>query len=577
MKTARLPLIVLLVLLAGTAGLMLGPMHDETATVDETTFMGGGYAYFKTGSCKMAEENPIFVQMLVGAPLLAYDVRVSEQARALMEQRAFYPVGWRWDNSPTQFGQLFPRGVNWYHYGMPESQLFGKLLVYDPQNDAERLMFAARLAPMLFTLATAILVFFWARQLAGDAWAGALAAALWALNPLALAYGHLAITEPGLTLGVVGTVWWFAKTARQPTLRNMFVLGAATAFTVEMKFLGLMLLPSFAVLGALLWWRGRNDRQKPALATQSLPDWIKRLALLAGGFWTMILIAHFPHWSPPPPIDTVQADALRVPGWFQALRPVLIPGDFFKAITLKLMHNKAGHESYLLGDWSQRGWWYYYPVAVLFKTPVPLLALTLAAAVVLVRKWRTAEFVRLVPWCVAALYLGLSLTSEIDIGVRHVLPLYPLLAVGVADVVMRGGRNWRIAGLAVSVWLAVLVVWAYPDFIPYCNVLAGGMSAGYEKLIDSNYDWGQDGKRLKQWMQSRGVNHVYLDFFGTQTAIEWLQIPNTRVNAENAHQIRDGVLVVSVSQLMRPEWTWLRQARQPSERIGYTLFVYRFP
>jgi hypothetical protein len=79
-------------------------------------------------------------------------------------------------------------------------------------------------------------------------------------------------------------------------------------------------------------------------------------------------------------------------------------------------------------------------------------------------------------------------------------------------------------------------------------------------------------------MQDNGVAHVYLDFFGTQPAIEWHQIPNTRVNAEQARQLRQGWLVVSVSQLMRPEWDWLRGVRPtPDARIGYTLFAYRLP
>jgi hypothetical protein len=126
-------------------------------------------------------------------------------------------------------------------------------------------------------------------------------------------------------------------------------------------------------------------------------------------------------------------------------------------------------------------------------------------------------------------------------------------------------------------WLAVVAGMAYPDFIPYTNEFGGGTAHGYKVLIDSNYDWGQDGKRLKRWMEANGVAHIYLDFFGTQPAIEWHKIANTRVNAEQARQLRDGWLVVSASQLMRPEWSWLRESRQPDERIGYTLFAYRLP
>ncbi|MCX7915414.1 MAG: hypothetical protein N3A53_03815, partial [Verrucomicrobiae bacterium] len=96
-RTSRaLPRVAFALLLVGMTGLVLWPMWDETATVDETTFMGGGYAYLRGGTCKMAEENPLLVQVLMALPMMAFDVHVSDEARAIMEQRAFSPVGWPW-------------------------------------------------------------------------------------------------------------------------------------------------------------------------------------------------------------------------------------------------------------------------------------------------------------------------------------------------------------------------------------------------------------------------------------------------------------------------------------------------
>ena len=78
-----------------------------------------------------------------------------------------------------------------------------------------------------------------------------------------------------------------------------------------------------------------------------------------------------------------------------------------------------------------------------------------------------------------------------------------------------------------------------------------------------------------QRLDERGIQHIYLDYFGTQFSIEHLRIPNTRVNADQAKQIRQGCLVVSTSELMRPEWAWLRASRQPTARVAHTLFVYQ--
>jgi Uri superfamily endonuclease len=114
-------------------------------------------------------------------------------------------------------------------------------------------------------------------------------------------------------------------------------------------------------------------------------------------------------------------------------------------------------------------------------------------------------------------------------------------------------------------------------YIQFFSEAVGGARNGYKYLIDSNFDWGQDAKRLKRFLDERQIRHVYLDYFGNQFSIEYLKISNTRVDAEQAKQIREGVLVVSASQLMRAEWAWLRESRQPVERVAHTLFVYQFP
>jgi hypothetical protein len=234
-----------------------------------------------------------------------------------------------------------------------------------------------------------------------------------------------------------------------------------------------------------------------------------------------------------------------------------------------------GQEAFLNGEWSHTGWWYYYPVAMIYKTPLPLLVLAVAAAGFAARRIRTITFEALAPWVASALFLLLSLTSTINIGVRHMLPVYPMLAVGIATMVTHWPSKMQFGAWLLTGLVGVTALVSHPDYIPACNLLAGGTDSGYQVLVDSNYDWGQDGKRLKHWMEHHGVERVYLDFFGTQTAIEWHDIPNQRVDAARAKKITNGWLVVSVSQLMRPEWAWLRETRPPDDRIGYTLFAYR--
>jgi hypothetical protein len=577
-SAAGMAVAITAVILVVMAGLMLGPMRQETAAVDETTYIGGGYAYFQTGSAKMAEEQPLLLQMLLAAPMLSMDVHISETARNLMEMRAFSPLAFPWNGGPARpLLEVFPQGVTWYHFGLPESQYFGQILVYDQHNDAEKIMFRARLIALAFTVVTGAFLFFWARQLTGNPWAGVMAAALWAFNPIALAYGHLAITEPGISLLFPVAVWWFIRTVQAPSLRNVFLLGAAMAVALELKIVALLLWPLFVALLLMWWLRVRGTTDSPRLFSLPLKGFLQRFAFVFAGFWVAVLVIYFPHWSPPPPVDPQQARALGVPDWFVALRPLLIPGNFFKSVTLKTLHSQVGAISYLIGEWSTKGWWYYYPVAMWFKTPIPLLAVSVAGGLLMLRRIQKTPIVALIPWLAAALFLLISMTNKLSTGVRHVIPVYPLLAVGVADQLARADRKWRVLGWLLCGWLALVAFLAYPNFIPYFNEFAGGPEKGYKYLIDSNYDWGQDGRRLKNWMAQNGVNHIYLDYFGTQASIEWLKIPNQRVGVEQARQIQQGYLVVSASELMHPEWEWLRASRSPVARVAYTLFVYQFP
>jgi hypothetical protein len=287
--------------------------------------------------------------------------------------------------------------------------------------------------------------------------------------------------------------------------------------------------------------------------------------------WAVLLAVYFPRWSPPPPISTEQARSLGVPGWFTAVRPMLIPADFFKAMGLTLGHAKEGHEAFLLGSWSHTGWWYYYPVTLGVKSPLAFVVMSVLAGITFVRAFKTTRPAEMSAWIAAALYLFFAMTSSINVGIRHILPVVGLLCVGIGCSFPRWKRPVMVGLLT---WQAIVTVVCYPLYLQFCSEAIGGARNGYKYFADSNYDWGQDANRLKQFVEQRGINHIYLDYFGTQYNIEYLKIPNTRVNAEQARQLKQGWLVVSASQLMRPEWSWLRESRQPTTRVAHTLFVY---
>ena len=578
-------------LLVVMAALMIGASHEDSATVDETTHLAAGYSYWLGYRYRMAANHPALSQMLEAAPLLAMDVKMPDIADTILKGRLGYPWMVPWGGPPRSIQDLLPVGCqgqyvklpplgdvmvqwkcpdaypidNWYYWAVPECQMFSKYLFYDGTNNGDAMLFAGRLVQVALTLLTGVVIFIWTRRVANNDWVAVMALTLWVFNPLALAYGHLTNTDISVTFGMAMAVYLWGRFLEQPGYKAAALCGVATGIALAMKFTAIILAPVF-VIALLVSWKRLNT---------TVVSMAKMIGLLMLAGWVVIMVVYIPRWAPVrAPTDT-EVTVLGIPGWFRAFRPLLIPPDFFKVIAMALSLSKGGYDAYLLGAWSHEGWWYYFPLAFFFKSPVSYVILTIAGLVVFIRYTRSTRPLEYVAWIGAGVYLLSAMTSHFNLGVRHLLPILPLLAVGTACALQR--LKNKKASMAVKIllgWQALVVIAAYPLYIQFFSEAVGGAPNGYHYLVDSNYDWGQDAHRLKTFLTEHGIQHIYLDYFGTAFSTEYLKIPNTRVSAVTARQIHQGTLVVSVSQLMRPDWAWLRESRQPVARVAYTLFVY---
>jgi len=182
-------------------------------------------------------------------------------------------------------------------------------------------------------------------------------------------------------------------------------------------------------------------------------------------------------------------------------------------------------KTYLLGEFSMTGWWYYFPVTMLFKSPVALLlAAGAGLALALVLFTRQRAIVRDHAWTIACfavpvgIYMLASMTSNLNLGIRHVLPVYPFafIAIGTA-----AAYSWRVrrrlakvVTLALVTVLGVETLSAFPNYLAFFNVAAGGSRGGINLLGDSNLDWGQDLPLLAQWQQDHPNQRLYFAYFG---------------------------------------------------------------
>jgi hypothetical protein len=239
-------------------------------------------------------------------------------------------------------------------------------------------------------------------------------------------------------------------------------------------------------------------------------------------------------------------------------------------------HQNHGHLSYLMGNQGV-GWWYYFPVAFAVKTPVTTLIVLIVVAcqgVLLIK--RPSLPVAVAICCVASL-LAAAAASQLNIGIRHILPLYPFLFA----ILACGVNSWpRRAVLGVAALLVIESTLVYPDYTAFFNVAVGGPDRGPNYLLDSNIDWGQDLIKLKHWMNSHAVSSVCNVYFGT-AALDFYQIdgPEIPKDADDlGRSSTDCFAAISVTPLyglyvQSDPYRWLR-AKEPVAKVGHSIYVY---
>jgi hypothetical protein len=252
------------------------------------------------------------------------------------------------------------------------------------------------------------------------------------------------------------------------------------------------------------------------------------------------------------------------------------PHAYFTGFDEMLRKTQQGHESYLLGMYSHTGWWYYFPVVFAVKTPIGLLLALIAALAAW--KWRPKENVAILA-IPAAAFFAISMISAVNIGVRHILPVYPMLCVLAAALITRLPRG-RVIATACAAIVAIESASIHPDYLAFFNAAAGGPAAGPRYLLDSNIDWGQDAKKLRTWLRARNIPSVCMFYFGN-AGVEFYGIPMEYLPRTNEVELRKNlncVAAISVTNLYglyvpHDAYAWLRDLK-PTAKIGWSIYVY---
>lgn len=529
MKT---PALVLPALVLSFAALALGAAAGDSATYDEVPHIAAGLSYAARGDYRLNPEHP--------------------------------PLGKLWASIPLAFA--WPRDdAAW---ARKDQWGFGFSLLYESGNDAEVLLFRARAMMVFWGCLLVAALYAAARERHGEL-AGAVVGVLAAFCPTLLAHAPRVTTDVILTCLFFLTLLAFERFLKDGTWRWALAVGVLAGGALAAKYSGVLLAPILGWIGilhAVQHGRGAGGRAK-LLA-------LAKVAAIGAAAWVVVWSAYRFRFEATP--DVAGSAPAGIAGLFFKLR--LLPEAWLTGYAHAQAHVASGQGAFLCGRISSQGWWWYFPFALLVKTPVPTLAFFSGAFF----KGRLKETLWLTPILVV---LSVAMSGRLNLGVRHVLPVLPcLLMLAAGALPLRFPRV--SAGLAAATAVSTLL--AAPYFLAYFNEPARLAADRHRLLVDSNLDWGQDLARLKAYVDRAGIPEIKLAYFGSASPRQ-LGLRHQRIRGPNLYGGREpewketsrfeagDVVAISATYLMFREHPALKRFLdlEPDDVVGHSILIYR--
>lgn len=549
---------------------------QKSPTVDEPLHLFAGYSYLKWGDYWVNPEHPPLAKILAALPLLAIDIKDPRPQNA-SEQRM------------PQSDAGDPPAVT-----VAQSMLF-------VQNDADTLFFYAKLPMIAVAVLLGFFVYLWSKDLFG-AEAAVVSTLFYALDPNVLAHGSVVHTDLPFTAFFLIGSYFYWRTLNHLSWQSLLLTALCFGLAAITKHSFPIILFAWAVLG--LYWiliakpRPIRDAIMTGRLIQNSPSGIVTMTLLAATMTAYLFIwaAYGFRFHAVPGIgQPLQIDQLVPEGSFlQAVAHGIAEYQLFPEAWISgqlFALNRLSRTSFLLGEISDQGFWWYFPVVFAVKTPLPTLLLSLGTVggAFIDRRNYLPRFFLLIP---VALYFFLAVWSGLNIGMRHILPIYPFLFIligGTAAELWRTDRWFTRSGIILLGAYYLYSSFAiYPHYFAFFNELVGGPKNGHRVLLDSNLDWGQDLRGLKRWMDQNGVKTTHLLYFGKADpkyyGIDAFYLPGSWVIRDSPNDEVPDHLAISANLLYgqrlflsERELGLLQsfQLGEPIANIGYSILVYK--
>ena len=475
---------------------VVGVVRQESLSWDEGDHIFAGYMAWKTHDYGFNPEHPPLMKAVATVPLLGLPLKVPADKHRFFKDEAY---------------------------------LDGRSLLFDnAPYSAQSLTLRVRLAAGIVALLLAVLVFAAAWEMFGVG-AGLLALTLLCFEPNVLAHSALVTTDIGVACFLLASVYTFYRYNKSSSLPRLLIAGIAAGLALATKHSAILLVPMLAAL-AVFELAYPSDRSAPPGTPWPTRAWRQGCTLAAIGALALLTLWSFYGFRYAARPDGLQLDPSLI-DYVKPLRPIeakgilllarwhVLPESYLYGLAdVRSMAN--GMPSFIFGHVYDHGVWFYFPAVLAIKSTLGFLGMLVLAFVALAtRRWqRTREAMYLL--LPAMIYLWVAMQSSLNIGARHILPVYVFLLVFAAGGcwawVQRQGAWQRKSIVLVAALLVAHVassVRAYPNYMAYSNELWGGPSQTYKVLTDSNADWAQQLLAVKHYLDQRGVKDCWFAYF----------------------------------------------------------------
>ncbi len=458
----------------------------------------------------------------------------------------------RWATLPLLFSRpnLPPTDLQAWRDGAAYEVAFA--FFYNSGNDARSLLRQCRAMMLVLGVATGLLVFSCARTLFGDL-GGLISLALFCSSPSMLAFGSMVSTEMTACFTLLGSTWSIWRLLHRVTWGRLISSLAFLCLLLLSKPTAIVMLPITAILIGVKLFRGQPlewclGRPRFVISRRAQLGIFAGLFVLHACCGWLAIWAHydFRYRAIPDPTapalsvhrredDEVDPSTMAFLDWSRDTH--FLPEGFLHGVESLLAQNES-QVAFMDGEWKYGGWPTFFPYAMWVKTQPSLILLLILALVGWITRRKSpltgfspvehppapvagSVFYDAIPLIVlAAVYFGIAVTWDLNIGFRHALPVYPAVYIlcgalafawaqrgAIAQAVIVGLLAWHFSG-------PILI---YPHYLAYFSPVAGGPSQGYKRLVDSSLDWGMDLPGFKRWLDVHNPGDekpVYFAYFG---------------------------------------------------------------